>query len=85
MARVPKIKGVGNIQVATDGTIIKDCFQTVSGSAYMKIAGFIIAMYNAGYTDIIIRLNRDHPYLQEVTEHINFMTRYIPNLRADVI
>lgn len=80
-----KIKGVGKIMVTEDNTIIKDCFQEVSGSAYMKIAGFVIAIHNAGYDKIIIRLNNNHPYLDEVVQQIETLSKYIPNLRADVI
>lgn len=61
------IKGVRSVTY-DDHTARLTVNQTVSGSAYMKVYGWVIRLYYAGFDKVIIVVNEDHPALEDVRQ-----------------
>lgn len=60
-----KIRGVRDVTY-DDHTARLNVYQTVSGSAYMKVYGWVIRVFYAGFDKVILVINEDHPYLEEI-------------------
>ena len=66
------------------GTIaIKTVSQSVKGTAYMKIPGLLIDIWNHGHNFITLRINNNHPYIPQVRLKVQFLQRTIPGLRME--
>jgi hypothetical protein len=78
-----KITGVRQIEVdpINPHIIFKSYHQTVSGSAWKKIGTDILLIHKAGYDDIIIKYNRNHPYKKDMHYIVNALQSIIPNLK----
>lgn len=79
-----RIAGVGNVDIVND-VVYKTVEQNMLGSAYMKIPGQMIAIKQAGYDRIVLRVNRDHPYLSRIETQLSLLVHEIPHIRIEKI
>ena len=79
-----RIAGVGNVDIVND-VVYKTVEQNMLGSAYMKIPGQMIAIKQAGYDHIVLRVNRDHPYMSRIETQLSLLVHEIPNIKIEKI
>lgn len=73
-----KIQGVRDVYF-DDHTARLVVSQTVPGSAYMKIYGWVVRLYYAGFDNTIIILNEDHPCKEQIKEIVRELKGVLPN------
>lgn len=72
-----KIQGVRDVYY-DDHTARLVVKQGVSGSAHMKVYGWIIKLYYAGFDNVIVILNEDHPHIENVKATVRELKGILP-------
>ena len=72
-----KIQGVRDVYF-DDHTARLIVAQNVSGSSYMKVYGWVIKLFYAGFDNTIVILNEDHPHSDKIKEIIRELKGVLP-------
>lgn len=77
-----KIKHVGKLEV--DGNrVYKTYSQTVAGSAWKKIGVDILLLRKAGYSDIKLKVNVNHPNLEDIKWLVEVLRPLYPGVTVE--
>lgn len=73
-----KIQGVRDVYF-DDHTARLVVSQGVPGSAYMKIYGWVVKLFYAGFDNTIIILNEDHPHTDKIKDIVRELRGVLPD------
>lgn len=72
-----KIQGVRDVYY-DDHTARLVVNQKTSGSAYMKVYGWVIRLFYAGFDNVIVIVNEDHPNIEQIKDIIRELRGVLP-------